>query len=297
MMPTMTVSTGQPARAVPTSARKRQLAGSLRRVADAHGDQLPETITHKHIRDAAARLDRGDTSGAIRHLQTAAHSLTPQSMYRHGVQDDGGHQAARRGMYEVTRHILLIKDVQDDEAGNASILARKRDAATPPAGPPPRPSAAMNAPNTTNSGGPGNEANGPAQPAGTTGGVGTKAMAQICKIAIELAEGRPAAWREAIELSAQTGALATTPHPFGRPGGPGLWNVKGMELPPYIQNIARALLRTGRAKDLGSAIAIAKAATSRWAHGKNTKPEVRAASVATDASWQAKRARAHASGK
>jgi hypothetical protein len=104
----------------------------------------------------------------------------------------------------------------------------------------------------------------------------------------------PQTIQTANEFSAQTGALATTPHPFGKPGGPGLWDVKGMELPPYIQNIAHALLRKGRAKTLGQAIAMAKAATSRWAAGKNTTPEVRAASAATNADWAAKRARAHA---
>jgi hypothetical protein len=107
-----------------------------------------------------------------------------------------------------------------------------------------------------------------------------------------------AAWDNvlgAIELSAQTGRLATTPHPFGKPGGPGLWDVKGMELPPYIQNIARALLRTGRAKNLSQAIAIAKGATNRWASGRgHVSPEVKAASSATNVDWDAKRARAHA---
>jgi hypothetical protein len=98
----------------------------------------------------------------------------------------------------------------------------------------------------------------------------------------------------ALELSAQTGALASTSHPFGKPGGPGLWGVKGMELPPYVQNIAHALLRTGRAKDEGEAIAMARAATKRWKSGKNTSPEVRAASTASDADWRAKQARAHA---
>jgi hypothetical protein len=98
----------------------------------------------------------------------------------------------------------------------------------------------------------------------------------------------------AIELSADTGRLASTPHPFGKPDGPGLWGVKGMELPPYIQNIARALLRKGRAKNLSQAIAMAKGATARWATGKNTRPEVRAASAETNASWAAKQARAHA---
>ena len=106
------------------------------------------------------------------------------------------------------------------------------------------------------------------------------------------------AWEDvldAIELSAQTGRLASEPHPFGKPGGPGLWNVKGMELPPYIQNIARALLRTGRAKDLSQAIAIAKGATNRWGKGGgHVSPEVRAASAKTNASWAAKQATAHA---
>ncbi len=100
---------------------------------------------------------------------------------------------------------------------------------------------------------------------------------------------------EPVELSGKTGALATVPHPFGKPGGPGLWHQKGMELPPYVQNIAHAILRTGRAKTLGEAIAIAKGATSRWAKGGgDVKPEVRAASAATNADWEAKRARAHA---
>jgi hypothetical protein len=107
-----------------------------------------------------------------------------------------------------------------------------------------------------------------------------------------------ASWEDvdrAIELSADTGRLASEPHPFGKPGGPGLWGVKGMELPPYIQNIARALLRTGRAKTLSQAIAIARGASKRWAAGGgNVRPEVRAASAATDASWRSKQARAHA---
>jgi hypothetical protein len=99
--------------------------------------------------------------------------------------------------------------------------------------------------------------------------------------------------RRVLELSAKTPALATVPHPFGKPGGPGLWHQKGMELPPYIQNIAHAILRQGRAKDLSSAIAIAKASTARWAR-TSKHPEVRAASAATNADWAAKRAIAHA---
>jgi len=68
-----------------------------------------------------------------------------------------------------------------------------------------------------------------------------------------------------------------------------------MELPPYIQNIARALLRTGRAKTLSQAIAIARGASKRWAAGGgNVRPEVRAASAGASASWASKQARAHA---
>lgn len=97
------------------------------------------------------------------------------------------------------------------------------------------------------------------------------------------------------DFSAKTGALAVTPHPLGRPGGPGLWHVKGMELPPYIQNIAHALLRTGRAKTVSQAIAMAKGATNRWSRGGgHVHPEVRAASAGANAQWEAKRARAHA---
>lgn len=96
------------------------------------------------------------------------------------------------------------------------------------------------------------------------------------------------------DLSAQTARLASTPSPLGKPGGPGLWDVKNMELPPYIQHIAKALLRTGRAKTTSQAIAMAKAATDRWKTGRNTSPEVRAASAAAGADWDAKRAIAHA---
>jgi hypothetical protein len=98
-----------------------------------------------------------------------------------------------------------------------------------------------------------------------------------------------------LELSAKTGALATVSTPVsGKPGGPGLWHQKGMGLPPYIRNIAKAIMRK-RGMDESHAIAIAKGATSRWAKGGGkVSPEVRAASTATNADWDAKRARAHA---
>lgn len=95
----------------------------------------------------------------------------------------------------------------------------------------------------------------------------------------------------AIELSAETGALASTPHPLGTKG---LWGVEGMQLPPYIQNIARALMRK-RGMDESRAIAIAKAATDKWGRGGGkVTPEVRAASLKTGAEWESKRATSHA---
>jgi len=105
----------------------------------------------------------------------------------------------------------------------------------------------------------------------------------------------PSAYAFATELSAKTGTLATVSTPIsGKPGGPGLWHQKGMGLPPYIRNIAKAIMRK-RGMDESHAIAIAKASTSKWAAGGGkVKPEVRAASAATNVDWAAKRARAHA---
>jgi hypothetical protein len=122
----------------------------------------------------------------------------------------------------------------------------------------------------------------------------TEEQTQIAFIGLAMSDDEVAALNR-MDLSAETGALAATHRPFGKPGGPGLWNVKGMQLPAYIQNIARALLRTGRARNLSHAIAIARAATKKWAKGGgNVHPEVRAASAATGAEWDASRARAHA---
>lgn len=127
----------------------------------------------------------------------------------------------------------------------------------------------------------------------TNCGRGDDADATFCDQCGERMQGAAVAVGMAVEMSAQTGALASTPHPFGKPGGPGLWGVKGMELPPYVQNIAHALLREGRAKDEGQAIAMARAATKRWLHGRNVHPEVRAAAAGADADWRAKQAVAH----
>lgn len=95
-------------------------------------------------------------------------------------------------------------------------------------------------------------------------------------------------------MSEKTPALATTPHPLGRPGGPGLFHDKALQLPPYIQNIAHALMRE-RGMTKSRAIQIALGKVEDWKDGKgNVSAEVRAASAAAWAQWLAARATARA---
>lgn len=101
-------------------------------------------------------------------------------------------------------------------------------------------------------------------------------------------------WGGAIELSAETGTLSVTHHPFGSPSGPGLFHVKGLQLPAYIQNIAHALVRSGHPES--RAIQMAIGICQRWAAGGGkVTPEVRAAAQKAIAEWEAAKARAHSS--
>ncbi|WP_052373128.1 hypothetical protein [Amycolatopsis taiwanensis] len=96
-----------------------------------------------------------------------------------------------------------------------------------------------------------------------------------------------------LELSVETPALASVHHKLGKPGGPGLFHDKNLQLPAYIQNIAHALIRQGH--DKSRAIQLAIAAVERWARGgDNVHPEVRAAAAKAVAEWEAARARAKA---
>lgn len=95
-------------------------------------------------------------------------------------------------------------------------------------------------------------------------------------------------------MSAETETLATTPHPLGRPGGPGLFRDRSLMLPPYIQNLAHTFM-TKRGMDKSRAIAMAIGAVQRWARGGgNVSPEVRAAAAAALATWEAAKAKADA---
>jgi hypothetical protein len=96
-----------------------------------------------------------------------------------------------------------------------------------------------------------------------------------------------------VELSAKTPLLSTVHRPLGKPGGPGLFHTKGLQLPAYIQNIAHALIKHGHPKSM--AIAIAIGTVKRWSRGGGkVSPEVRAAAVKALAEWEAAKVRARA---
>ena len=94
-------------------------------------------------------------------------------------------------------------------------------------------------------------------------------------------------------FSAETGRLAVTPAPYGKPGGPGLYHVKGLKHSDYLEQIVHALMRKGM--DKGKATAIARGSIRRWMRGGgHVHPEVRAAAGVAEAEELKAQARAHA---
>jgi hypothetical protein len=96
-------------------------------------------------------------------------------------------------------------------------------------------------------------------------------------------------------MTAQTAVASTVHHPLGKPGGPGLFRVKGMQLPAYIQNVAHAMIRSG--KSTGRAIQMAIGIVRNWAeghdgHGNKVSSVVQAAAAKAIAEYNADRARA-----
>lgn len=95
-----------------------------------------------------------------------------------------------------------------------------------------------------------------------------------------------------VEFSKKTAALEVTPAPIGKPGGPGLWHVNGMEMPPYFQQVRNALIRSGHS--VAAASAITWSSMRKWsAGGGNVHPEVRKAAQETLAKLKLKEAIAH----
>ena len=94
------------------------------------------------------------------------------------------------------------------------------------------------------------------------------------------------------DLSARTALLERTPAPRGRPGGPGLYHVKGLGHTPYLQQVVKALIEE-RGMPPGKAYAIARARIRKWS-ATSKHPEVRAAAGRAEAGEIARQGRGHA---
>jgi hypothetical protein len=110
--------------------------------------------------------------------------------------------------------------------------------------------------------------------------------------------------RLVVKLTPRTPEASTVPEPTVPPGGPGLFHIKGRELPPYIQHLWHHLApKYGKHRAYGMAVGIVK----KWAagvnpggwntksgKGKRTHADVRAAAARNVAMWEKDKADAHA---
>ena len=91
-----------------------------------------------------------------------------------------------------------------------------------------------------------------------------------------------------VDLSARTAMLERTPAPRGKPGGPGLYDVKGQGHTAYFQQVVKALIEK-RGMPASKAYAIAYGALRKWRRGGgHVHPEVRAAATGALAGEAAK---------
>lgn len=292
---------------VPTSVMKQRTVSGMRTLAGKIDADLPGMATPHHLRDAANALEQGNHDGAKRHLQSAMHTMTPNSMMRHGVLDDDGHSKAKVNMDLINRHYLLVRDLEDAHAHNEALRATPATFTQPGHLPMGRSMDPTALPGSAQSGGPGQPKSvqgamlaAPKQNTGTDKVVagGPKAPDRP----YNQLPGRPMpqavlSWEDAdrlIEMSAQTPRLASTPAPYGRPGGPGLYGVKGNKHSDYFEQIVKALMEK-RGMDKGKASAIAWGALRRWSAGKgHVHPEVQGAAADALGKETVARARAHA---
>ena len=295
----------RPRRQIALTPMRQDTAKSIRKLAAHVQGSHPDMSVHQHLRDAAKVLEKGNEEGAQRHLRAAMFALTPQSLLRNGVHDDAGHLSAREAMHGVHRHLLLVKDITDAGEKNRAAIARDSygdlqsapslpsspvhadpDAGYGPGALAQKPTArqpggdrALNAPDRTNSGGSDPAVADPVGPQ-------PKGSKQFSYSWDDLAF--------VVELSARTAQLEVTPAPRGKPGGPGLYDVKGLSHVPYFQQVVKALIEK-RGMPPGKAYAIAYGALRKWrAGGGHTHPEVRAAATGALAGEKAKGAMAKA---
>ena len=92
----------------------------------------------------------------------------------------------------------------------------------------------------------------------------------------------------------RTAEASTVHEPLGKPGGPGLFHHKGLQLPAYIQHVAHHLIAQGH--DESRAIEMAVGIVKNWAaghdgHGNRVHPDVQAAAARNIAQWEADKAR------
>ena len=100
--------------------------------------------------------------------------------------------------------------------------------------------------------------------------------------------------------TAETPTASTVHEPFGSPSGPGLFHVKGLQLPAYVQHVAHHLVAMGHPE--GQAIGMAVGIIRDWAaghdgHGHHVHPDVQAAASKALAEWEAAKAAAHGKGR
>src|SRR5215813_6001669 len=100
--------------------------------------------------------------------------------------------------------------------------------------------------------------------------------------------------------TAGTPVASTVHEPLGKPGGPGLFHVKGLQLPAYVQHVARHLIAQGHSES--NAVQMAIGIVKNWAaghdgHGNRVHADVQAAAVKAMAQWEAAKAAAHGKGR
>lgn len=246
----------------------------------------PTMSVHLHLHDAAAQLALRNKDGALRHLSAAMSALQPQSLYRHGLLDDDDHMKAKANMDAIGRHALRLHDVSDLEMQHEANLYGDQQ----PVG-----NQAMNAPAHIGAGGSGGAAAGPTAPIGHQGYFSRHLSARPWAQAVsQSAGGSLVGMSNAYALSAQTGHLASTPAPLGRPGGPGLYGVKGNKHSDYMEQVVKALIEK-RGMTREQAYRVAWGALRRWrAGGGKVHPEVKAAAGGALAEERAAAARSRA---
>jgi hypothetical protein len=88
-------------------------------------------------------------------------------------------------------------------------------------------------------------------------------------------------YADTITKSEKTPMYSVTHHPLGVEG---LWHYEGLQLPAYIQNVAKGIMESGHPRE--EAIPMAINAIKRWARGEgDVHPEVRIASRKALAEW------------